>query len=41
LLNAEELEKGDIDDRTFNQWWVQLSKNSSIKDMKKRILDVL
>ena len=41
MLNAEELEKGEIDNKTFTQWWTQLSKNSSIKDLKKRILDVL
>ena len=41
LLNAHELENGDIDDKTFSQWWTQCAKTGSIKDLKKRMLDIL
>lgn len=41
LLNSEYLRTGGYDKVMFKQWWTQVSKNSQIKDLKKRIRDTL
>jgi hypothetical protein len=35
------LAEGNFDSDFFKQWWTQISKFAQIKDVKKRILDIL
>ena len=41
LLNTSQLESGEYDKTLFNQYWTQVSKNASLKEVKKRITDHL
>ena len=41
FLNAQQLQSGNFDKTIYNQYWSQLSKNSNLKDVKKRMQDHL
>ena len=41
FLNTVELRNGVVDENTTKQWWTQISKHASLKDLKTRIHDIL
>ena len=41
ILSSKVLASGQFDDRIVNNWWTQISKNASIKDLKKRVVDII
>ena len=40
-MNTKKLETGDIEKDFYKSWWTQISKFAQIKDVKKRLLDIL
>jgi hypothetical protein len=41
FLNCQKMYSGKIDDTMFKNWWSQINKNATLKDVKRRCIDHL